>query len=174
MRSTMKKHDDHDENPMTLAMLLESLRRRWKIGVGVLSACVLVTLALALLIPPTFRSTGTILIEQQEVPQDLVRSTVTSYADQRVQVISQRVMTTQNLLNIVRQYDLYPEMMRKETRERLVEAMHDDIQFEMLSADVIDPRSGMPRKATIAFTVSYEHQSPDLAMKVANELLGCL
>jgi uncharacterized protein involved in exopolysaccharide biosynthesis len=61
-------------------------------------------------------------------------------------------------------------MMRKETRERIVEAMRKDIRFDMLNADVIDPRSGLPRKATIAFTVSYEHRSPDLAMKVANEL----
>ena len=68
------------------------------------------TCVLALALPPTFRSTGTILIEQQEVPTDLVRSTVTSYADQRVQVISQRVMTTQNLLDIMRRHDLYPDL----------------------------------------------------------------
>lgn len=166
----MNKKPQVDENPLTLATVVDSLRRRWRPALVTLGFCVTLTLTLAVAIPPTFRSTGTILIEQQEVPQELVRSTVTSYADQRVQVISQRVMTTQNLLDIVRRHDLYPEMMRKETRERIVETMRDDINFDMLSADVIDPRSGMPRKATIAFTVSYEHRSPDLAMKVANEL----
>src|SRR5271154_1874113 len=55
------------------------------------------TLSLALFLPATYRSTATILIEQQEIPQELVRSVITSFADQRVQVISQRVMTTQNL-----------------------------------------------------------------------------
>jgi uncharacterized protein involved in exopolysaccharide biosynthesis len=58
-----------------------------------------VVLMLALLLaafwPATYRSTGTILIEQQEIPEDFVRSAVSSYADQRVQVISQRVMTSQ-------------------------------------------------------------------------------
>jgi uncharacterized protein involved in exopolysaccharide biosynthesis len=150
--------------------LVEVLRRRSKAMLIAFLAALGITLALAVLLPPTYRSTGTILIEQQEVPPELVRSTVTSYADQRLQVINQRVMTTQNMLDIIRRYDLYPGRMKRETRERIIERMRDDIRFNMLSADVIDPRSGVPRKATIAFTVSYEHRSPDLAMKVANEL----
>jgi polysaccharide biosynthesis transport protein len=166
----MQPRSNEDKPALTLSDLVESVRRRWRLLFGLLCAGLVLTLCLTLFIPPTYRSTGTILIEQQEVPTDLVRSTVTSYADQRVQVISQRVMTTQNLLEIVRRHDLYPAMIKRESRERIIEAMRDDIRFEMLSADVIDPRSGMPRKATIAFTVSYEHRSPDLAMKVANEL----
>ena len=58
--------------------------------------------------PPYYRSSGTILIEQQEIPADMVKSTVTSYADQRVQVISKRVMTTATLLDIIKRYNLYP------------------------------------------------------------------
>jgi succinoglycan biosynthesis transport protein ExoP len=95
---------------------------------------------------------------------------VTSYADQRVQVISQRVMTTQNLLSIIRRYDLYPREQSREPREKLIERMRDDIQFKMISADVVDPRSGAPRKATIAFTVSYTSPTPDVSAKIANEL----
>jgi protein tyrosine kinase modulator len=164
------QNKSEDTRQLSLTDLLGAVRRRWRLLALVLSTGVVITLALALFVPATFRSVGTILIEQQEVPPDLVRSTVTSYADQRVQVISQRVMTTQNLLDIVRRHDLYPNMMKRESRERIIEEMRADIRFDMLSADVIDPRSGMPRKATIAFTVSYEHKSPDLAMKVANEL----
>src|SRR5262245_59351355 len=48
--------------------------------------------------------------------------------------------------------------------------MRDDIRFRMISADVVDPRTGTPRQATIAFTVSYDNPSPDLAVKVANEI----
>lgn len=166
----MQRPTVEDKPPLSLSDLVASVRRRWRLLSAVFAGALLLTIALALFIPPTFRSTGTILIEQQEVPQDLVRSTVTSYADQRIQVISQRVMTTQNLLEIVRRHDLYPAMLKRESRERIIEEVRDDIDFEMLSADVIDPRSGVPRKATIAFTVSYEHRSPDLAMKVANEL----
>jgi uncharacterized protein involved in exopolysaccharide biosynthesis len=133
-------------------------------------AGLVITVALAVFLPPRYQSTGTILIEQQELPSDLVRSTVTSYADQRVQIISQRVMTTQNLLSIIHRYDLYPKQQKRDPREKLIERMRDDIQFKMVSADVVDPRSGAPRKATIAFTVSYTSEVPDTAAKVANEL----
>jgi len=128
------------------------------------------TTLLGLLLPSYFRAAGTILIEQQEMPQELVRSTVTSYADERVQVISKRVMTTETLLGIIRRYDLYPKQRAKETREALLTRMRKDIGLKMISADVIDPRSGRPTAATIAFEVSYTSTSSEMAAKVANEL----
>jgi polysaccharide biosynthesis transport protein len=134
------------------------------------SVSLLTAAVLATVLPPHFRSAGTILIEQQEMPQELVRSTVTSYADERVQVISKRVMTTETLLNIIRRYDLYPRERAKDTREALLTRMRKDIGMKMISADVIDPRSGHPTSATIAFEVSYTSKSADLAAKVANEL----
>jgi len=149
---------------------LAALKRRRKPVLITAVACVLVTLLLALLLPPYYESTGVILIEQQEVPTELVRSMVSSYADERVQTISQKVMTTQNLLDIIRRYDLYPSERRRESREELIERMRKDIKFKMISADVVDPRSGLPRQATIAFSVSYVSGSPDQAVKVANEL----
>jgi polysaccharide biosynthesis transport protein len=48
--------------------------------------------------------------------------------------------------------------------------MRDDIGLRMISADVIDPRSGRPTTATIAFEVSYTSHSADQAARVANEL----
>jgi polysaccharide biosynthesis transport protein len=130
----------------------------------------LVAILLAVFLPATYRSSATILIEQQEIPQELVRSVITSFADQRVQVISQRVMTTQNLLGLIERYNLYPDIRDKEPREVLLTKMRADIGMHMISADVIDPRSGRPTQATIAFSVSYQSRSPELALKVANEL----
>ena len=52
----------------------------------------------------------------------------------------------------------------------LLKRMRDDIDFSMISADVVDPRLGRPTKATIAFSVSYDSRSPALAAKVANEI----
>ena len=160
-------------NPAQSADLLSKLRqywrRRWTI-VLVASVVLASTVALALLWPPTYTSGATILIEQQEIPQELVRSAVTSFADQRVQVISQRVMTTQNLLSLIERYNLYPEMRLTKPREVLLQTMRNDISLKMISADVIDPRSGRPTQATIAFSVNYRSHSPDLAVKVANDL----
>ena len=56
---------------------------------------------------PSFAGVAGELIEQQEIPQDLVRSMVTSFADQRIQVISQRVLTNANLSSIIEKYNLY-------------------------------------------------------------------
>jgi uncharacterized protein involved in exopolysaccharide biosynthesis len=142
-------------------------RRTFLVVAGVTFAA---AVTLALLLPATYRSTATILIEQQEIPQELVRSVITSFADQRVQVISQRVMTTQNLLSLIDRYNLYPDIRQKQPREVLLEKMRGDIGMHMISADVIDPRSGRPTQATIAFSIAYQSRSPDLALKVANEL----
>lgn len=155
--------------PDTREKLLAYWRRR-KTIVLVTSAALAATLLVAVFFPPTYRSTATILIEQQEIPQELVRSVITSFADQRVQVISQRVMTTQNLMALIDRYKLYPDIRDREPREVLLEKMREDIAMHMISADVIDPRSGRPTQATIAFSVSYQSRSPDLALKVANDL----
>ena len=158
------------DKPSPLRDYLVAARHRRKTLTLVFVLCLVATAALALLLPPAFRSAGTILIEQQEMPQELVRSTVTSYADERVQVISKRVMTTETLLGIIRRYDLYPKERAKDTREALLNKMRKDIGLKMISADVIDPRSGHPTSATIAFEVSYTSRSADLAAKVANEI----
>ena len=149
--------------------LLAYWRRRGTFWV-VTSLAAVATILLAFLLPSKYNSAATILIEQQEIPQELVRSVITSFADQRVQVISQRVMTTQNLLSLVDRYDLYPDIRNKEPREVIIKKMREDIGMHMISADVIDPRSGRPTQATIAFSVSYTSRSPETALKVANDL----
>jgi succinoglycan biosynthesis transport protein ExoP len=158
------------EKPDFLGTWLAAAKHRWKALILTFALVLSIAAAFAILLPPSYRSAGTILIEQQEMPPELVRSTVTSYADQRVQVISKRVMTTETLLNIMRRYDLYPKERAKDTREALLGRMRKDIGLKMISADVIDPRSGHPTSATIAFEVSYTSRSPDLAAKVANEI----
>jgi succinoglycan biosynthesis transport protein ExoP len=158
------------EKPSGLLAYLAIVRhRRWSL-LATLAAGLAAAALLAFLLPPQYRSAATILIEQQEMPQDFVRSTVTSYADERVQIISKRVMTTETLLNIVHRYDLYPQQRASETREALLARMRKDIGLRMISADVIDPRSGHPTEATIAFEVSYTSRNPETAAKVANEL----
>ncbi len=149
---------------------LLSYWRRRRVFWPVAGAAAAVTILLALLLPPTYQSMAIILIEQQEIPQELVRSVITSYADQRIQIISQRVMTTQNLLPLIERYNLYPEIRQKQPREVLLKQMRDDITMKMISADVIDPRSGHPTQATIAFSVAYDNRSADLALKVASDL----
>jgi len=127
-------------------------------------------LLVTLLLPSVYRSTATILIEQQEIPEELVRSTVTSFADQRIEMISQRVMTTTNLWEIIEKFDLYADDRKRKPREHIIDNMRDDIARQVISADVVDPRSGRPVQATIAFSIAFDANSPATAQRVANEL----
>lgn len=160
-----------EEHTLTLADYVAIFKRRkWQmiwpaIGLFFLAA------AAAAVWPPTYESTGTILIEQQEIPSDLVRSTVTTYAAERVQTISRRVMTTENLGKIIDSYKLYPDLMHRYGLSAAVDQMRKDIDLQMISADVVDPRSGRPSEATIAFSLSYQARSPDLAQRVANDVV---
>ena len=157
-------------NSPTIGDFVDMIRRRKSTFFITTLVVTLLGIVLAFVIPPDYRSTSTILIEQQEIPQDLVRSTVTSYADQRVQMISQRVMTRPNLLDIIEKFNLYEDERKREPVEVVIEEMRDDIELSMISADVVDPRSGRPTQATIAFTLSYVNESPDLAQRVADKL----
>jgi len=156
----------------SMADRLVALKRRSTLLMSVTAVIVVLSVLAAFLWPATYKSTGTILIEQQEVPIELVRSTISSYADQRIQVITQRVMTTENLLKIIQRYGLYEKELKTKPREEVLARMRKDIDFQMISADVVDPRQGRPTKATIAFSVAYSNRSPELAARVANELVS--
>ena len=130
----------------------------------------LIGLVVALVWPPTYRSSATILIKEQEIPTELVRSTVTSFASKQIKTISQRVMTRPNLMEIVEKYNLYKEDKKRKTADEILNKMRDDIGVEMISADVVDPRTGRPGMATIAFTLSFEGENPSATQKVVGEL----
>ena len=144
-------------------------RRKKQIGL-IMTVLLTISVVVAFLLPPTYRSTATILIEEQEIPPELVRSTITSYADQRIQVISQQVMTRANLMQVVEKYNLYPSKRKQETTEEILERIRKDIKLNIVSADVIDRRSGAKTSATIAFTLAYDSETAESAQKVANEL----
>lgn len=148
-----------------------AVKRRLPLSLVVGLTLLLIAVALALGLPAVYKSKAIILIEQQEIPQDLVRSLVTSFADQRIQMISQRVLTNANLGQIIKRYDLYSKEQKSEPLESVLDDMRKDITIAPISADVVDPKSGKATQATIAFELSYQNKSANLAQQVANELL---
>ena len=56
--------------------------------------------------PARYVAQGTILVQSQEIPSDLVRPTIAALANDRIQIIEQRVMTRDNLLTIAKKYGL--------------------------------------------------------------------
>jgi uncharacterized protein involved in exopolysaccharide biosynthesis len=161
-----------ESNPLHLADYLEVLRRR-KLQLFLPMVVIFLTmLALAFGLPAVYRSTATILIEQQDIPQDLVRSTVTGYATERIQIISQRVMSRENLQKIIDKYKLYSKEMVSQDLEEIVSLMRSNIEIQMVSADVMDPKSGRSGKATIAFDLSFESSDPLAAKQVVDEMVS--
>lgn len=145
-------------------------RRRWGIMLP-FTAFVLLSVVVILIWDPVYRSTATILIEEQDIPREYVMATVTSYAEHRLQAINQRIMSSARLLEIINRFDLYSDKRRRLTIEEIIEDMRKkDIRLETITADVVDPRSGRPTEATIAFTLSYEGKNPVVVQKVANVL----
>jgi uncharacterized protein involved in exopolysaccharide biosynthesis len=161
-----------EEDIKGLGDYLAILSRRKKQFIIPALVIMVLSVILAISLPSVYRSEATILIEQQEIPVDLVRSTVTSYAGERIQMINQRVMTTANLSKIIDQYKLYEDERKNSSMATIAEEMRGDIGLEMVSADVVDPRSGRPTSATIAFKLSFSHKSPSKAQKVASELVS--
>ena len=168
----MAAYQTNAQSKLNIIDLLNGVKRRSKLVIVSFALIFVGFFLLAFLWPATYTSNGVILIEQQELPQELVRSTITSYADQRIQSLSQRVMTTENLNKLIKQFDLYADERKTRTREYVIDKMRDDVGFKIVSANVVDPRTGVPGKATIAFSVSYSSRSPVIASKVANELVS--
>lgn len=146
-------------------------RRKWSL---VLPAVLVLLLAgaVALLLPSIYKSTATILIEEQDIPADFVMTTVTGYAEQRIQSTQQRIMSSNRLMEIVNRFNLYTEYKDRWTTEEVIEKMREDIQLELISVDTIDRRTGRATAATIAFTLSYEGKQSSVVQRVTDTLVS--
>jgi uncharacterized protein involved in exopolysaccharide biosynthesis len=124
--------------------------------------------AIAMLWPPTYLAEGKILVVSQQIPVDLVRPTVTASASERISTIEQRVMTRDNLLKIVDKYQMYADQRSRLSRTDLLDLMRSNTTIKPLD---IDPQRRQSDNFTIAVTVGFLDRRPDVATKVANELI---
>lgn len=159
-----------EEQEKNIQDYIVAVRKRKKAIVLIFTVIFLITVLVAFLLPSIYKSSSTILIEQQEIPPELVQSTVTSYAAERIQTIQARVMTRTNLLKIIDKFGLYEDERKIETTEEIIQRIRDDVSLNVISADVVDPRTGRPSSATIAFTLAFKGESPEKVQRVANEL----
>ncbi|MGB8337970.1 MAG: hypothetical protein WCD07_02430 [Burkholderiales bacterium] len=159
-----------DTKPKELGDYIEIWSRRKRqilIPAAILAA---LSVYVVMSMPSVYKSTATILIEEQEIPAELVKSTVTSYADQRIQIISQQVMTRANLWQIIKDFNLFEKKSKQDASDALIEQLRKNIKLDMISADIIDRRSGLKTPSTIAFSLSYFGETPEQAQRVANQL----
>jgi uncharacterized protein involved in exopolysaccharide biosynthesis len=159
-----------EEKTKDIQDYIVAIRKRKTSIFSIFCVVLFLTISVAFLLPAIYKSGSTILIEQQEIPPELVMSTVTSYAAERIQTIQARVMTRTNLLRIVDKFELYEDERKFETTEEIIERIKKDVSLNVISAEVVDPRTGRPSTATIAFSLSFKGESPSKVQRVANEL----
>jgi polysaccharide biosynthesis transport protein len=160
-----------EEDVKGLSDYIEILNRHKKLVIYPAALLIMLTAVVTTLLPATYKSSGLILIESQEIPHDFVRSTVTSYADQRIAVIKQKLMTTAKVMAIVKKYNLFSDARNTSPPSAIVELFRENMFVDMVEANVTDPRSGRSKRASIAFNVSFMDKSPHVAQQVANELV---
>jgi uncharacterized protein involved in exopolysaccharide biosynthesis len=153
---------------------VQILRKRWLLLVVPSSLVLLIGVTIVMLRPATYLSQGKILIESQQIPVELVRPTVTATAAARIQVIEQRVMTRDNLLAVVNKFQVFVGQKHWlwgsswQSGTEILDQMKKRTQIKPIDLDLPRQRPGLN---TIAFSVSFEHEQPDMARKVANELM---
>ena len=162
---------EQEENVKTIAEYLEVINRRKSLLIISFLTIGFLGVVIALTLPPVYRSSATILIEDQQIPQSMVQTTITDFADKRIQLIKQRVMTRDRILSIIQKHKIYLDERNKLVPSELVTRFQEDAAIDMISANVRDPRGG-GGKATIAFSISFNDRNPVLAQAVANELVS--
>lgn len=157
--------NDEEEGSFDLSQILAIAKRRFFYFLFPAIFGAIIAVVVVYLIPQRYESVGTVLVESQQIPVELVQSTVTSDPNQRITTIQQRVLTRSNLLKVIDKYDVFPDDRKKLSVSQLIEEIQDLITIETI-------QSNQSRNAvTIAFKVGFLHEDPQTAAKVANELV---
>jgi polysaccharide chain length determinant protein (PEP-CTERM system associated) len=115
------------------------------------------TAAVTRKLPDLYRSETLILVVPQRVPENYVKATVTTRIEDRLQSISQQILSRTNLERIVQDFNLYPQERKTGIMEDIIDQMRTrDISVDIVKGD--------------AFKVSYVGRDPRTVMKVADRL----
>jgi polysaccharide chain length determinant protein (PEP-CTERM system associated) len=153
------------EVPYTLGDYLDMVQRRWAWLATVLPAAVLIAVYMAYTIEPLYKASGTILLEPSSIPADMIRTTVTTYAEQHIELVQRTVMGNSRLVTLIEKIDPYPDLtdLNASEKARLV--------ADNTSIERVDPISLEPQNESTAFSMHYLNPDPDIAVAVAEELV---
>lgn len=121
----------------------------------------IVVWAASWVLPPKYESTTLILVEQPTMPKDYVTPNVTDDLQERMQSITQQILSRTNLLHIIDQYNLYTLEHAQRSPDDKVASMRKDIDIELIKGD---------RDRITGFNVSYTSREPRLAQQITGEL----
>lgn len=158
-----------EENSKTLIDYLQIAKRRKNIIIIPILILLEISIIVTLALPPLYNSEATILIEQQSIPVDLVRSTVDSLAEQRIKQIEQKLMTVPNLQKIIDKFKLYSNERYNSSPSSLADKFREQAHLDMVTTSIIG--QGRKSTATLAFKLGFDHKEAETAKNVANELV---
>jgi uncharacterized protein involved in exopolysaccharide biosynthesis len=130
----------------------------------------LLGVSLAMILPPVFLSKATILIEEQQIPESYVETGITGYVEERLEMITQRILNRPTLLKIVDEYNLYSKMKDRYTTEEILEKFKNSIILENINAEIQSKRTGRSVASAVAFSIAYEGHDPISTQKVTEKL----
>ena len=131
-------------------------RRKWSIILPFVIIAVS-TIVVAHFLPNRYRSETLILVVPQQVPESYVRSTVTSRIEDRLQSISQQILSRTRLERIIQDFNLYERERQMGIMEDIVEKMRTrDIRVDTLKGD--------------AFRIAFIGDNPITVMRVTDRL----
>src|SRR5581483_1671137 len=136
-------------------------RRHWQFLIPLFVGWALV-FAASWVLPSTYKSSTTILIEQPTVSKDLVPSNVNDNLQSRLQSITQQILSRTRLMHIVEALNLYKDQQSHATPDDLVEHIRKDIEIELVRSPGTDQLT--------SFNVSFSSRDPHIAQQVTSEL----
>jgi polysaccharide chain length determinant protein (PEP-CTERM system associated) len=158
--------DDKNTPHPGLEFALEvAWRRKWPALVA-FAAAFAAFASVAMSLPDLYRATATVLVESQHVSEELVRTSVSSELETRIQRIRQELTSRGRLGDLITRLDLYRDLRAKGMPfDEVIEQMRRDLQLDLQGVDQLSVRS-----PTIAFTISYSGRDPQTVAQVANIL----
>jgi len=145
--------------------LLPLWRRRQWLAILVFAVPMSAGASLIAFLPNIYRSTATVLVDRQQVPESFVQSTVTSTLETRLQTISQEILSRSRLEALINRFALYSVLRTRAPLEDVIERMRGDIKLELKGVEVRGQR-----QATVAFTISYQGGDANTVSLVTNTL----
>lgn len=152
------------EIPYTLGDSFDVLRRRWVYLATLLPAAILIAVYLAFTLPPLYLASATILLEPSSIPADMIKTTVTDFVDQQIEIVRGRVMTRESLAQVAATIDPYPNRGDLNTNDKAA-LISANSQIEH-----VDPITLEPLLTSSAFSIHYRNPDPDIAVEVAGRL----
>ena len=137
-------------------------RRRWWLILPVFLGWATVWAA-SWFLPAYYKSETLILVEQQKVPEQYVVPNVANDIQERLQSMTQQILSRTRLLRIIDQFHLYADLKSRLSPDEIVEKMRGDILIDLVQAPG-------HREDLTAFKISYSTRDPRLAQQVTNQL----